>query len=457
MDKFLPYLVESGICLLVFFVLYQAVLKRETFYQLNRGFLLFSILFSLLVPLMNIRLQRDPGPALMAFRMEPITISASGGYFSGGSRIISLDIIRFIYLSGIILFGLRIILNINSIRKLYRRGKRIPGRHYDLILHSMKYPPFSFFQFIFISEMHYSGKKLDDIIEHEKAHVRQMHSVDAILTELLIILQWFNPMAWLFKKLVTENHEFLADEAVINRGFSPEAYRLRIVAELFGIRSMPAAHNFNQSITQKRLKMMEKSKSTAASRLKFLLVLPPAMWLFYLFACSSQPADSTAKDTPETSGQPEVYYKVDVAAEPEGGVQAFQQYIAQNIKYPAEAVKKGVQGKVYIQFIVDENGNLVKVVQSSEVPPPPPPAAGAEGEVPPPPPPPEKIVLGGIVVVGYKPPEGIEQEYAKEDVQLLADEAIRVIVESSLKWKPALKDGKPVRSAWTIPIVFKLD
>ena len=75
---------------------------------------------------------------------------------------------------------------------------------------------------------------------------------------------------------------------------------------------------------------------------------------------------------------------------------------------------------------------------------------------PPPPPPPETADIEGIVVVGYRPPEGSEAEYAKEDIQLLADEAIRVIMESDLKWKPALKDGKAVKSAWTIPVAFSL-
>ena len=120
-----------------------------------------------------------------------------------------------------------------------------------------------------------------------------MHTLDMILAEGLIILQWFNPLAWIFKRMLVENHEFLADKAVLNRGFSPESYQLRIIAQLFGVRSMPTAHYFNQTMTEKRLKMMKKPKSTLGGGLKVLLALPFAIGLFYLFACSKIEAVTT--------------------------------------------------------------------------------------------------------------------------------------------------------------------
>ena len=466
MSKLIPYFAESGICLLVFFTLYQALFKRETFYTLNRAYLVFSMAFSLLVPLLHLHLQTSSIQPMAVFRMDPLTVTAQGSLFAGRNSLSPADILGIIYVVGLSLLIIRILHNLYNILRLYRKGRKIPGDRFRLVLHSERYPPFSFFRYIFISQRHYSENEMEDILEHEKTHIRQMHTVDLILAELLILLQWFNPMVWLYKKLITENHEFLADEAVLDRGFSPETYRLRIVAELFGIRSMPIVHNFNQSITKKRLKMMEKSKSTAASRLKLLLVMPPALVLFFLFACSSAQPDPVVKENPEvqkSSGdqQADVYTNVDVPAKPEGGIKALQQYIMQNIKYPEEAQKKGVQGRIYIQFVVDENGKMVHVIQSSEVPPPPPPPPVKEssGEPPPPPPTPhaEKIALKGIVVVGYKPPKGVDAKYDPADIQLLANEAIRVISGINLKWKPAMVDGKPVKSAWTIPIQFTLN
>jgi len=458
MNNFIVYLLESGLCLLVFFSLYQVFLKRETYYMLNRAFLLFSLAFSLVVPLLKITLPGQSSAQMTNFQMEPLLVSATRGALATTKQIGISEVIGIIYLGIVLILAIRILLNFRRITRLYSKGRIIPAKKYTLILHSMNYPPFSFFRKIFISENYYTGGELDDIIEHEKAHVKQLHSVDLVMAEMLIILQWFNPMAWLFKNMVTENHEFLADEAVLNRGFSPEYYQLRILTQLFGIRSMPAVHNFNQSVTQKRLKMMEKSKSAAVSRLKILLALPVAIMLFYLFACSSGPNDMSAQDTLDTDARMEVYEQVEVAAEPVEGVMAFRQDLATRIIYPEEAKKNGVQGKIYIKFIIDENGKLVTAVEDSKVPPPPEKDASAEASPPPPPPlPTEKVVMEGIVVAGYKLLENDDNEYAQEHIQLLADEAVRVIKESGLSWKPAIKDGKPVKSAWTIPIAFALE
>ncbi len=455
------YLLESATCLSVFYAMYILFLRRDTHHRLNRVYLLFSMIFSLLVPLMELSLPGTLPPRLVAFRMDPLTVGAAGGAPAAKNGPDPAGIVKLVYFAVFGLLVFRILMNYRVICRLHVRGRHLSSGHCKLVLHSRNYPPFSFFRNIFISEAHYRWGQIDDIIEHEKAHVRQWHSLDMLIAEGIIILQWFNPVAWLMKKSIKENHEFLADEAVLNRGFSPEAYQLRILAQLFGIRSMPAVHNFNQSITQKRLKMMEKSKSTAASGLKMLLTLPAAMLLFYMFACSSGQSELSAQNASDEDQKADVYYQVDQAAEPEGGVMAFRKHIAENIRYPEEAARKGVQGRVYIQFIVDEQGKLVTFVESSEVPPPPPPPPVPEktdaGDVPPPPPPPEKIVREGIVVVGFRPPKEVEAEYAGEDIQLLADEAIRVIRESDFKWKPAMKDGKPVKSAWTMPIVFTLE
>jgi hypothetical protein len=186
-----------------------------------------------------------------------------------------------------------------------------------------------------------------------------------------------------------------------------------------------------------------------------LPVLPAALLLFYLFACSGGPAETPAMDDPVAAENPTVYYKVDQAAMPEAGIEVLRKYIARNIRYPEQAQKKGIEGKVYIRFIIDENGRIVSAVESREIPPPPaPPDPGtAIDELPPPP---ETADISGVVVVSYRPPEGSDRDYPEEDVQSLVDEAIRVISECDLSFRPAMKDGKPVKSAWTIPIAFFL-
>ena len=193
---------------------------------------------------------------------------------------------------------------------------------------------------------------------------------------------------------------------------------------------------------------MEKSKSSSISKLKLLLVMPAALALFYIFACTSSESEITDQNAPETLDESIVYLKPDVAAEPAGGTMEFRKHLAKNIIYPAEAKKSGVQGKVFIQFVIDETGKVIpKVADNMEIPKPNGPA---------PPPPPATTKADEIVVVGYRTPEGVtSDEYTKEQIRLLTDEAIRV-VQLPYEWTPAMKDGKPVKTQWTIPIQFVL-
>jgi hypothetical protein len=454
MNNLLIYILESGFCLLVFFLFYQALLKRETFYHLNRAFLLFAISFSVLIPLLKISINTTGEIALVPVMLDTINVSAAGGSGITSAGFGPIAAILSLYLLVVVGLTSRLVLNIHRINKLYKLGNISEYLNYRLVVHQKDHPPFSFFRTIFISDEHLSGESLEDIIEHEKAHIRQFHSVDILISELIIILQWFNPLAWIYKKLIIENHEFLADEAVLNRGYNPDAYQLRIVSQLFGIRSMPAAHNFNQSIIQKRLKMIKKPKSSNLSRLKFLLIVPLALVMFYMFACSSGDSQIAAQET--TAEESLVYLTPDEMAEFPGGFMAFRKSIATNILYPAEARKRGVQGKVYIQFIVDEEGIIVPMVENSSTPPPPPTADDELKSVEDSPPPPSTTDIEGIVVVGYRPPEGLTVDYDKEDIQLLIDESIRVIKSITEKWKPGIKDGKPVKTAYTFPINFTL-
>ena len=172
-----------------------------------------------------------------------------------------------------------------------------------------------------------------------------------------------------------------------------------------------------------------------------LLVLPAALALFYVFACTSTESDLSARDVPDTEEESLVYLKPDVAAEPAGGVMEFRRFIAKNVIYPDEAKKNGVQGKVYIQFVIDEKGKVIANVENN-------------GKILTPP---EVTKAEGIVVVGYRPVDGDESaEYTEEQKQLLIDEAIRVM-QLPYEWTPAQKDGKPVKTQWTMPIQFVLE
>ena len=137
-----------------------------------------------------------------------------------------------------------------------------------------------------------------------------------------------------------------------------------------------------------------------------------------------------------------------IAAEPAGGVMEFRKFIAKNVRYPEKAKKNGVQGKIYIQFVIDEHGKVIPNVDNDmAVPEPNAPAVDAPSAT---------TNADEIVVVGYRTPDGVESDaYTDEQIRLLMDEAVRVI-QLPYKWTAAMKDGKPVKTQWTLPIQFML-
>ena len=203
MHSLLLYILESGICLMVFFLLYQVFLKKETYYRLNRAYLLFALSFSMLAPLLNISIAAGASTQLMAYRIEPVIVNSLSMVNPDLSRWDSWQYITLVYWVVVAILFIRLLFNLSRILKIYRMGKVVNDKPFRLILHPLNYPPFSFFWNIFISRKHYSGSPMEVIIEHEKAHVRQLHSVDILLAELLIIFQWFNPLAWIYKKYIS--------------------------------------------------------------------------------------------------------------------------------------------------------------------------------------------------------------------------------------------------------------
>ncbi len=465
MNEYISYLIESGISLAILFSIYFILLRKETYFELIRSYLMISIAFSFSVPLLHISSSSVPltMPVIM---MDEVTVS-TGTLSSISSGPGLLTIIFYLYIFGSAMFMIRLFSNLYRIIYLIRNNKVKKHGQYKLVYLRQNLSPFSFFNYIFINEKSLQYQ-VDEIIEHEFAHIRQLHSLDIIFSEILIILQWFNPVAWMYRKTLSENHEFLADQAVLRSGYNLESYQLSILSQLFGVRTIPATNNFNKSITSKRLNMMKRNRSTTLSKLKLLIVIPVAGLLFMAIACSKQDNDLQTGDQLEIEadmeqpGESLVYFQPDETAVYPGGFIELRRFVAQNLKYPEQAAKNGVQGRVYIQFVVDEEGKIVPVSaeKGAEIPPPPPPPSvdKSDNELKEPGEPAIRAVEAqGIVMVGFYPPEGSEKDYSKEDIALLEEEAIRVVKTIPPFEKPAMVDGKPVKSLYTFPINFVLE
>ena len=136
-----------------------------------------------------------------------------------------------------------------------------------------KISPFSFFRWIFIGSQIDEEEKLKEIIAHEMVHVRQLHSVDVLLAEILCIFFWWNPFVWLLKKEIKINLEYLADEGVLKEGFSPKEYQYILLQVSSVNTGIPIINNFNVSQLKKRITMMNKNRTSLGKATKYLLLV----------------------------------------------------------------------------------------------------------------------------------------------------------------------------------------
>jgi hypothetical protein len=198
-----------------------------------------------------------------------------------------MEILMFIYIAISILLLGRFLFRLGQLAALTKGNEiqRINGT--KVVYLDKNCSTFSFFNWIFLQKSHTVDKDFSRILTHELVHIKQYHSLDIILIELLSIVLWFNPFVWPYKKSLREIHEYLADQAVIAQGCSLVGYQLLILEQHVGGKLFEFASNFRNSQIKRRLTMLSKTESKRFSRLKVFLVLPLAVLLFLAFADSS--------------------------------------------------------------------------------------------------------------------------------------------------------------------------
>jgi len=168
---------------------------------------------------------------------------------------------------------------IRIIRKGTVKNEKFPR----IVVTDLKLSPFSFFPYIVFPAKFVSCDNYTDILNHEMAHVRQGHTFDLVISEILIALQWFNPFAWLVKRSIILNHEYLADHVSIVRNKDIKGYQLRLLRFNIGLEAVPLAHNFN-SVVKNRIIMINKKPSSRVSTMKNLIILPVVAFITYTSA-----------------------------------------------------------------------------------------------------------------------------------------------------------------------------
>ena len=426
---------------------YRLTVSRDTFFGLRRLTLWLIYAVALIVPAFNLEywVRETPTMASIA-NVYADTFYPVAVVKAQAPGLTWMDVLQGIYWAGVAVLSLRMVWQLFSIIRLVviSRKQEVEG----ITVHLLKGEgsPFSFFRWIFMYPSTLDGKQLHEVMVHECTHVSGLHSLDTIFSELFSIACWFNPFAWLMKQEVRMNLEYLADESVLSDGNARKSYQYHLLGLAYRQPkdSTKIANNFNLLPLKKRIKMMNKRRTSEIGKAKYLLFAPLAGALLMVsniesvareigeqvpevvevqqkaeqalnadVAVANPMAKAEAKTSDATAQADTTKKKKSWDCIPEtmpqfpGGLGVMMKYLAANIKYPASAVKAKKQGRVIVTFIVQKDGSVTHAKIAKSV-----------------------------------------------DPELDA-EALR-IVKGMPKWTPGTQNGKPVNVKYTLPVNFSL-
>lgn len=303
----LLYLIKLSISLSIVYLFYQLFLRRLTFYNCNRWYLLIYSLVCFVIPFINVFTIIVERPALRESALinyipaiTQMSPPADVGTATAASGINWLQVGVVVIVSGMLFMIIRLLLQYYSLYKM--RSKAVLLYDENVKLYHINEPvmPFSFGRGIYVNQHQHSEDELKDIIRHEFIHVKQKHSLDILWSELLCILNWYNPFAWLLRHDIRQNLEFIADQQVLQTGLDRKQYQY-LLLKVIGVNSFSIATNFNFSSLKRRIAMMNKTQSARVHLTRFLFLLPLLVVILLAFRNSTQgqqqPQKRAATDT----------------------------------------------------------------------------------------------------------------------------------------------------------------
>lgn len=432
------YFIIASAYIALFYIIYIMLIRRDTWYRRNRIYLLTTLFISLLLPFVSIT--AVAGSLISSFNRDLIriiTIPDVNIYVSSPDPGLAngLPVLLLIYLAGSITAFIVLIINLlklyGYVRKYRKEGSRLvltpPGKESG----------FSAMGYIFISS------NLDDdtkntILDHEQLHIQNKHFIDILLLRVIGIFLWFNPFIYLYERSLKELHEFETDQQMLDSGRNVISYQRLILNQIFNTSIFTIQNGFSgRSLIKKRMIMMTKKRSKRMSGLKLFFAVPVILFVFAYFSCTRDEVnqsgqinktddpvwlsdqsdqDALSDEKPKSNVQysdpkyidDEIFVVVEDMPTFQGGdINKFREWVQRNVKYPDIAKENGIQGKVFVMFVVDDQG----------------------------------LVTQPEVLRGVDPS--------------LDDEVLRV-VSSSPSWSAGLQKGIPVKVRFSITVNFQL-
>jgi len=286
MPHFFIILLKINLVLILFSATYYLVLRRLTFYSINRMFLLFGIVFSSAYPFINLTEFFAGQKAVSAFVpqfnqqvSEFVKQDAVSVFWQG---------LTVLFYTGVLLMALRLLVQFISLYRMHKNSSPDHLDDYKVRILNDEVSPFSFWQTIYINPRLHKKQDLNNILEHERVHVEEWHTLDIILAEICVVFYWFNPGVWLMKKAVRENIEFITDAKILKKGIDKKAYQYSLLDVGTLQPSVAIANNFNLSDLKKRIKMMNAKRSSKVNLTRYLFVLPVLLCVTLAFTIDNK-------------------------------------------------------------------------------------------------------------------------------------------------------------------------
>ena len=429
-ELIISHLLPIAATIAVLWLVYRLLFRNSNRLHFNRFFLLTSMLLALAMPLLGL-LSGIELPQMVTLKqslfsgtlLREVIVSSDGQRMlpevtvttSTQSHFSVWQVISGLYLIGVAVMTLLFLIKLAKLMVLIIRSPKRKMDGFTAVFTGREQGSFSFFRYAF-----FPSEDVDpDIMRHEMSHMEHHHSWDILFAEMMMILQWFNPFIYLYKKELQSIHEYQADRDVVATGVDKKNYMMLILQQCTAVDFSGMSNNFSLILTKKRIKMITKNEKAKGLWWRLLATLPV---LAFLLVANTKVAAQEAKAEKEdlapttvirtvTVQKPDndsVYQIVEEMPQFPGGEQAMMKYIAENVNYPEDAKEKNQSGRVFLSFVVEKDGRVddVKVLKSV--------------------------------------------------CESVDNEAVRV-VKAMPNWKPGKQKGKPVRVSYCLPITFKLN
>ncbi len=399
----LIYIGKVSLYWTLLYACYWLMLRKHTFFQWNRWYLIGSLLIAFALPEIIYPAAAPELPVI--YEMNAPAFAVISKQPKEPDSWTWIQILTLIYAAGLVAAAAQLVRNVAQLVKYLRSGELVELEDCNVVLiDSNRIGSFSFLKWIVINRNDYENH-FDAILRHEMVHTQQRHSLDILLIEVMRTIFWFNPVLLLYKRSLQEIHEYLADAQAPNREYYAQflvAYALNApVASLTN-------HFFKPSQLKNRIQMIYKNRTPKWMLGTYVAAVTVIGTSALLVAgCESQVSKENEALNSEIKTGDRIFTVVEVAPEYPGGNAEMFKFLARNIKYPRRAFDADVQGKVFVNFVVTPDGEVKDVT-----------------------------VLKGI---GH----GCDEEAAR-------------VVSKFPKWVPGKQDGKAVSVKFTVPINFML-